>query len=462
MNNNERHFYIYIKLLLPVFLFLSLQVSYAGQKKEPRFEEMGREAARILADLIRLDTTNPPGNEFLVAEYLGNILDREGITYIRTATDEGRDNFIARYHGSGQEKPILLYSHSDVVPADVGWGSWTMDPFAGEVKDGVLYGRGAIDAKGLIVSHLAALILLKRNNIPLDRDVIFLVAAAEETGGGPGVAWLLEERPDLIDASVALGEGGRVWTDGNTIQSLWLQAAEKSAHNLKVTAIGEAGHAAIPSRKNAIEKLSRVLTRINQYRFEQNFNPVSETFISIMQPVDSRIQPGKPRYEAITRNTFAVTLVEGGIKTNVVPPFASANLNLRLLPGENLEQATRVLEEVAAEEGVTVRHKAGVQGGGSIIDFDTPFFNTVSEAAEKTWPGIVVAPYISPGTSDATKLRRAGIQAYGVMPFPLTPEENSSVHGADERIRLDALTDGIRFIYRILVSWAEVENGNSN
>lgn len=417
-------------------------------------EKAGREAARILGDLVRLDTTNPPGNESLVADYLARLFEREGIAYQRLSRDDGRDNIIARLHGSGEGKPLLLYSHSDVVPADPGWGTWTVDPFSGEVRDGYLYGRGAIDAKGLLVCHLMTLLMLNRDNVPLDRDVIFLAAASEETGSGPGVIWLLENHREVIDAEVALGEGGRVWASGDTVWGAWVQAGEKSAHNLTVTAIGDAGHASVPRGRNAAGRLARAITRIEALDLPERPNPVSEEFLRVMGPMDRRLEEGKPRYEAITRSTVTVTSLRSGVKSNVIPPFAEANLNLRLLPGEDLGEITQLIEDAAAEEGVTVRHKPGVSNGASWIPYDTPFFGAISDAVHAHWPEAVVAPYLSPGTSDASKLRAAGIKAYGLMPFPMTREESRGVHGVDERVSLAYLTEGVSLTHTIVLKWA--------
>lgn len=424
-------------------------------------EKAGREAARLLGDLVRLDTTNPPGNESLVADYLARLFEREGIAYQRLARDPGRDNIIARLHGSGKGEPILLYSHSDVVPADPGWGTWAVDPFSGEVRDGYLYGRGAIDAKGLMVCQLMTLLMLHRDQVPLDRDVIFLAAASEETGSAPGVIWLLENHPDVIRAEVALGEGGRVWMRGDTVWSAWVQAGEKSAHNLTVTAVGDAGHASVPRGRNAVGRLARAIARIEEMELPERPNPVSEAFIRIIGPLDPRLENGKPRFEAITRSTVTVTGIEGGVKSNVIPPFAQANLNVRLLPGEDLDEVTHAIEQAANEPGVTVRHHPGVTNGATLVPYETPFFDTISSAVRAHWPEAVVAPYLSPGTSDASKLRNAGILAYGLMPFPLTAADSKGVHGVDERVRLDNLRQGVSLTWTIVRNWAGAGKRNA-
>ena len=449
----------HVHLLLVVLM--SLLAGSPSISLGASIEETGREAARILGDLVRLDTTNPPGNESLVADYLSRLFEREGIAYQRLARDEGRDNVIARLQGSGKGRPILLYSHSDVVPADPGWGTWTVNPFSGEVRDGYLYGRGAIDAKGLLVCHLMALLELHRNKVKLDRDVIFLAAASEETGSGPGVLWLLRNHPEVIDAEVAFGEGGRVWASGDTVWGAWVQAGEKSAHNLTVTAIGDAGHASVPRGRNAAGRLARAIARIEELDLPERMNPVSEAFLEIMGPLDRRLEEGKPRFEAITRSTVTVTSLQSGVKSNVIPPFAEANLNLRLLPGENLAEITTLIEEAAHEPGVTVRHKPGVENGASLVSFETPFFETISSAIHAHWPEAAVAPYLSPGTSDASKLRAAGILAYGLMPFPMSRNDSRGVHGVDERVRLDYLTEGVSLTYSIVRRWAEIHDGKS-
>ncbi len=437
------------------FLFLMFIIAAPGNLlAEINENELQQESARILGDILRLDTTNPPGNESLVADYLERLFRREGITCLRLARDEGRDNVIARYHGSGEHDPILLYSHSDVVGADQGWGTWSVEPFSGIVQDGAVFGRGAIDAKGLLVSHLMAMLLLKRENVSLDRDVIFLAAAAEETGGGPGIAWLLDEHRDIIDAEVALGEGGRVWERADSVWAVWLQAGEKAAHNLTVQVEGEAAHSSVPSSRNAIDLLTGALQRIRQYSFAERFFPVTTTFFERMQPLDSRVRPGQPRYIAMTRTTVTVTMISGGVKSNVIPPYAEANLNLRLLPGDDLDSVITVLETAANCEGLTINRQPWATSRASVVPFDTPFFETIEQAALDQWPTAVVTPYLSPGTSDASKLRDAGILTYGVMPFPLTAEESSTVHGVDEHVRIESLADGILFTYNTLLLWA--------
>jgi len=438
---------------------VSLLSSVAPALDGASMDESGREAARILGDLVRLDTTNPPGNESLVADYLGRLFEREGIEYVRLARDNGRDNVIARLRGRGEGRPILLYSHSDVVPADSGWGSWSVDPFSGEVRDGYLYGRGAIDAKGLLVCHLMAMLTTHREKVPLARDVIFLAAASEETGGGPGVVWLLENHRDLIDAEVALGEGGRIWTTSDTVWGAWIQAGEKSAHNLTVTAVGDAGHASVPRGRNAAGRLARAIARIEEAELPERLNPVSESFLAIMGPLDSRLDEGKPRFEAITRSTVTVTGLRGGVKSNVIPPHAEANLNLRLLPGEDLGDVTAHLERVAAEEGVTIRHRAGAVNGASIVPIDTDFYRLLSQVIGERWPAVVIAPYLSPATSDASKLRAAGILAYGLMPFPLSREDSRGVHGVDERVSLKALAEGVALTQEIVSRFAGLRDG---
>jgi acetylornithine deacetylase/succinyl-diaminopimelate desuccinylase-like protein len=434
---------------LSISLLFLINNSYAVGK-----EESGREAARYLTDIIRLKSINPPGNESLITDYLAKIFEREGIDYELLERDPGRANILARIKGSGKNRPILLYSHSDVVPTGQGWGNWTVDPFSGEVRDGYIYGRGAIDAKGLLVCHLEAFLNIHRNEVKLDRDLIFLVVAAEESGGGPGMRWLLREHPEKIDAEYALGEGGRLWIEDEKVKYGWIQAGEKSAHNLTVVAHGETGHASIPSDKNAASKLVHALDNIEHLTFEPQPNVVSDTFIRIMEPYIDSIFPGSPRYKAVTRNTISLTELKSGIKSNVIPDFAEANLNLRLMPGENLDDVTEMINDVINDSDVVVNHKPGVKNRASIINFDNDFYNLLTSEIEKKWPDIVIAPYLSTGMSDATRLRAVGISAYGLLPFPLRFEDASGIHGVDEKVSLNSLTDGVSLIYSIVYNWA--------
>lgn len=248
--------------------------------------------------------------------------------------------------------------------------------------------------------------------------------------------------------------GGRVWERADSVWSVWIQAGEKSAHNLTVTALGESGHASVPSDQNAIYRLSKALVAIKSYQFPTRQLDLTDEFFKRLAPYDERIKQGHPRFDALRQNTISITLIEGGVKTNVIPDFAQANLNLRILPEENLEEVTMALEYAANDTLVRVRHKPGVQNGAAMVPFDTPFFTTIEDAAHKLWPQAVTAPYLTPATSDASKLRRAGILTYGLLPFPLTEEESGGVHGIDERVRLKNLTLGVRFTYEIVISWA--------
>ncbi len=444
-------------LFVVIFTISTSSILAAEESSQRDFSEVGREAARILADLIRIDTTNPPGNETQLVRYVEKILKREKIEVTRLARYKGRDNLIARIAGNGKAKPLLLYNHSDVVPADMGWGEWVYPPYDGIVENGVIYGRGAIDAKGLMACHLATMLLIQRSGITLDRDLIFLVAAGEETGGGAGVSWLLDKHPDQIEAEFALGEGGRVWEKDDSVWTVWIQAGEKSAHNLTVSAKGVAGHASVPSRENAISKLTNALNRLEAYQFSEKRTSLTDEFARLMSPFIPDLETNYPRYYAMTHNTISVTAISGGIKSNVIPPEATANLNLRILPGEDLDEVTALLNRVADQDDLTINHKKNARVRSGLVPHDTDFFRSIASSAKEIWPDAVVTPYLSPGTSDASKLREHGILTYGLMPFPLTAEEGSSVHGANERVRLDALEMGCRFMYEIVVNWSKVK-----
>ena len=439
--------------------------------REPDWGTVRAETVRHLQELIRINTVNPPGNEIGVARYLDGVLRHEGMETRLLEPASGRAAFIARLPGSGARAPVLLLAHMDVVGVEV--GHWSVDPFAGAIRDGYVYGRGAIDDKGMLAANLVTVLLLKRMvddaGAALSRDVLLVATSDEEAGGQWGIGWIIEHHPQLIQAEFALNEGGRTRVVNGRPLYVAVQTAEKVPHNVRMTAIGPAGHSSIPLRDNAIVRLARAMASIDAHREPVQLSDTTREFFGTLAtawPSDGQARamadvassdPGRvrqgasvleatPLLDALLRNGISPTVISGGIRTNVIPTEASVNLNVRMLPGQSIDALVERLRVVVGDSGVafevTDRHDDPPPSRT-----DSPMFAAIREAVNELDPRLVVAPYLGTGATDSARLRQCGIQAYGVLPFPLDEEDESRMHGHDERIPIDSLDFGTRLLY---------------
>lgn len=440
----------------------------------PLDDPMLAEVLQHLQALIQLDTSNPPGNEMLVARYLDEVLQSAGIETWLDEPAPGRASLIARIRGDGSSRPLLLMAHMDVVGVEP--AEWTYPPFGAEVHDGYVYGRGAIDDKGMLACNLVAMLLVRRaietSGVLPARDIIFLATSDEEAGGIHGIDWVLEHRADLLDAEFALNEGGRVRiVDGKPLYAA-VQCAEKVPHNVIVTARGPGGHASIPLAGNALVRLAKAIARIAQHQEPLELSPVTREFFrglaelwpdasqrSAMADLASgdadRVESGAlalanlPSMDAVLRNGISPTLVSGGTRSNVIPTHCEATLNIRTLPGVAVAEVVDRLRKAIDDPNVTLRVRAsGDDAPSSAID--SPMFRAIADSAAALAPGLVTVPYLSTGATDSAALRKAGIACYGILPFPLTQGDEDRMHGADERVSLDALAFGVRLVHGVV------------
>jgi|KBSMisStandDraft_5_1062788.scaffolds.fasta_scaffold14395_3 acetylornithine deacetylase/succinyl-diaminopimelate desuccinylase-like protein len=444
----------------PAFLLLALLVAgvvipaqAADEKPSADSEALGREALAVLTEYLRIDTTNPPGNEIKAAEFFKAIFDREGIEARILESAPGRGNVYARLKGDGSKKAVVLLNHMDVVPADRRY--WTADPFAATSKDGYLWGRGALDMKGLGVLQLMAMLALKRQGVPLQADIIFLGTADEEAGGQMGAGFMVREHFDLFeDAGVVLNEFGWILTgDDGKVRYYAAYPAEKVPFWLKLTAKGTPGHGSTPRTDSAVVKLIEALHRIAAYQTPLKVEDIVQKFYadtahldplperrerlknlreSLLDPVFAADFTKDLRANAMVRNTISITMLEGSNKVNVIPPEASAQLDVRLLPSEDPAQFLRDLRKIIADESIRIDPILSFPPSTSPVDSE--FFRVLGQVANRFDPGaLVTAPMIS-GFTDCHFFREKGIPCYGFMPFKLTPKELGGVHGNDERV----------------------------
>jgi acetylornithine deacetylase/succinyl-diaminopimelate desuccinylase-like protein len=437
----------------------------------PDWKSIGTETVSRLQAVIRFDTTNPPGNELPLARYLETALREESIETTTFEPEQNRAVLIGRIRGNGTKRPVILLAHMDVVGVER--NRWSVDPFAGEIKDGYVYGRGAIDDKGMLTANLMTMLLLKRtlseSRGTLSRDVIFLATPDEEAGGECGMGWLVKHHPEVLDAEFALNEGGRTRIIEGGQTYLAVQSAEKVSHVVTVTARGSAGHAAIPLPDNAIFRLARALETVSIYsepvmltgitrRFFAQLSEVwpndaeKKAMIDLVSTEPERAEAGAsalsriPVFNAVLRNGISPTVLEGGKQFNVIPASAAAVLNVRTLPGHSIDKVVNRLRAIVSEPGVTIEitHR-GEEAPAS--DPDSEMFGAIAQAAHELDPKMAVVPYLSTGVTDSARLRRLGVKAYGVLPFPMLQSDEERMHGNDERVPLKSLEFGTRLIY---------------
>jgi acetylornithine deacetylase/succinyl-diaminopimelate desuccinylase-like protein len=441
----------------------------------PDSAEVAAETIAHLQALIRIPTINPPGEEALVADYLRAVLEREGIECKVVQPAPRRSALFACLHGTGAERPVMLVAHMDVVGVEA--EKWSCDPFGGIVRDGYLYGRGAIDDKGMLAVNLMSMLLLKRNVIDkgerLTRDVIFLATPDEEAGGAFGMEWLVANHRELLDAEFAVNEGGRTRVIANGGRYLAIQTAEKISHVVQVTAAGPAGHAAIPLGDNAILSLGKALAKLATYREAAILTPTTRRFFSELARVWPNVEEAAamhlmvsaeregelarfseasdtlattPVFNAVLRNGISPTILEGGSRFNVIPAAATVTLNVRTLPGESVDAVAARIESFLADPAVTVRvAERGMEAPAS--DPSSAMFDAMAATAHSLDPEMAVVPYLSTGVTDSARLRAIGVQCFGVLPFPMRQEDEERMHGHDERVPLDSLQFGTQLIY---------------
>jgi acetylornithine deacetylase/succinyl-diaminopimelate desuccinylase-like protein len=428
------------------------------------------ETIAVLQRLIQFDTTNPPGNELPLAHWIHDAFTAEGIESQVLVSAPNRGIVIARIRGSESAKPVMLLAHMDVVGVER--DKWSHDPFGGVVEDGYLYGRGAIDDKGMLAANIMATLAIHREvvakSVKLDRDVLFVATSDEEAGGAAGLPWLVKHHRDLLDAEYAINEGGRTRLLPGGKRYLAIQIAEKVSHTVTITARGPAGHAAIPRGNNAIFALAAALSKLAHYAEPISLTEPTRRFFAELATVwtddressamrtiasghDQQIEQAgavlsaTPVFNAILRNTISPTVLGGGVRGNVIPAEVSAGLNVRTLPGHSIADIVSRIQQVIAAENIEITASTGgVDGPAS--DPDSAMFAALARTAKEIDPEMAVVPYLGTGATESAQLRSLGIKAYGILPFPMVPADEERMHGHDERVPIASLHFGTRLI----------------
>ena len=437
------------------------------------WQKIGDEAVELLRAYLRIDTTNPPGNETAGARFLAEVLDGAGIASDTAESAPGRGNLVARLAGDGSLGGILLHHHIDVVYADRRY--WTVDPFGGLLRDGFVYGRGAIDMKSTGILQLAAVLAIRRERVPLKRDLIFLATADEEAGSRFGAQWVADQRRAWLDgAEYALSELGVIdAAHGASAPFASIVISEKTGLSLRLTARSEPGHGSMPWPDTAPHRLIRALTRLLEAERPPRVLPeVQEYFAkmaSVMPPGQAegydRIETSlrdpdfrrrflaDRRHAALVRTTFAVTMLKGSEKRNVIPPEAVADIDCRMLAGDDPEEILAWVRQVVADPNVEVSATTPPKVP-NLSPPDTELYKALTDALRRRAPGVVVAPEIMVGFTDNWVFRGLGIHAYGFGPFVLDEGEWRRIHGNDERISVENVREGARCYTEMLLRMA--------
>jgi acetylornithine deacetylase/succinyl-diaminopimelate desuccinylase-like protein len=437
---------------------------------------LSREALVWLAQLIQINTTNPPGNEAAAAKYIAGILGKEGITPEVLEVAPGRSAVVARLRSSAISDPsraLLLVAHMDVVGAER--SRWTVDPFGAVMKDGYMYGRGALDDKSMLAANLATIIALKRANAHLNRDVIFLATDDEEAGGDASIKTLIARNWDKFAAGYALNEGGEVVAKGGKVQYVAVQVSEKVAVNVAVIAKGPSGHASIPSKDNAVVHLAAAVAKIGAYQAPVHFTTVVRRYFEGLSAVSDDeiakwmrsmetsdrgehaqrvLSDANPEWGSMMRDTIAPTILSAGVRANVIPGEARAMVNIRLLPGDTIDVLVSALAKLVNDPQVRleVQPNAGLAAPTSSLESD--FYGVITKVASQDFGGAPVLPYQSPWATDSSQLRLHNVQAYGLWPFPVTDEDLKRMHGDDERLSVASFNKGIAVLLHIVSDFA--------
>lgn len=424
------------------------------------------------ADLIRMDTSNPPGNESKAAEYLKAIFDREGIPAQIYAMDPGRGNVVARLEGNGRKKPLLVMGHLDVV--GVQREKWTVDPFAALRKDGYVYGRGSIDDKDKVTSALMTVLLLKRMKVPLDRDVIFLGEAGEEGTSAAGIGFMVSKHWDEIACEYAITEGGMATARNGRVRTIEIATTEKVPRGIRLVAHGQAGHGSRPRLDNPVVHLAQAVAKIAANQPPMRLNDTTRTYFERLATISTPEEADRynhlsdparrPAIEAwfaqhelthysILRTSVVPTIIQGGFRSNVIPSEAEATIDIRALPDEDMPKFYAWLEELIHDPAVEIVPRGEGRPAGQPSRIDNEMFHSFEATQREMFPEAITLPAMLTGATDNAQLRAKGVEAYGFG--PIVDEKDAAggggAHGDDERLLETSLYREVEFLWRSVV-----------
>jgi acetylornithine deacetylase/succinyl-diaminopimelate desuccinylase-like protein len=436
----------------------------------PDFTQAQAEAVKLLGELVKIDTSNPPGNETRAAEYIKGVLLAEGIPAQIFESAPGRGNVVARLKGNGKKKPLLLMGHLDVVGVER--DKWTMDPFAAIIKEGYLYGRGSVDDKSMDAANLEVFLLLHRMKVPLDRDVILLAEAGEEGTTQFGIDYMVANHWNEIACEYALNEGGDIVEENGKVQYVAVSTTQKVPRGFSLVAHGTSGHGSAPRVDNAIAHLAAAIDKTSRWEAPMRLNETTRRFFQQMAKISAperaqlyahvedpavqqKLHESEPSNYSMLRTSLVPTIIKGGFRSNVIPAEAEARFDVRALPDENMEALKGELARLINDPAITfvdaenVNQRPATPPSG----LETDGFHALEHAQQKVFPGVPTIPIMQVGATDSAQLRARGVQAYDIGTV-MSANDLKRVHGNDERIQIAGFGKFVQFLYTATVEIA--------
>jgi len=439
-------------------------------QSSPDFNKARDEAVKFLGDLVRIDTSNPPGNETRAAEYIKSVLAGEDIPAQIFESAPGRGNLVARLKANGKKKPLLLMAHLDVVGVER--DKWTLDPFGGVIKDGYLYGRGSIDDKSMDAANLEVFVLLHRLNVPLDRDVILLSEAGEEGTTQFGIDFMVQNHWEEIACEYALNEGGDIPEENGKVQYVAVSTTQKVPRGFSLVAHGTSGHGSAPRLDNAIAHLAAAVEKTAGWQAPLRLNETTRRFFAQMAgiaapdkaqlyahvedpAVQQKLLETQPSYYSMMRTSLVPTIIKGGFRSNVIPAEAEARFDVRALPDENMDALKAELLKLFDDPAIKIvdAESANQRPATPPSGLDTDAFHALEHAQQKVFPGVPSIPIMQVGATDSAQLRARGVQAYDIGTV-MGAEDLKRIHGNDERLQIAGFGKFVEFLYSATVEIA--------
>lgn len=459
------------RIILAVLLF----TPFAASAQDPYlidWDAVGEESVDFLVDLVRIDSSNPPGNETEVVNYLKEALAKEGITSETYALDPARANLVTRYRGNGSKRPILIMGHTDVVGVQA--DKWSEEPFGGIRKDGYVWGRGTLDDKDNVTAGLMVMLLLNRLDVEMDRDIIFLAESGEEGTPDVGINFMVEYHWDVIEAEYAIAEGGGMRVIDGYVGVVGIQTTEKMPRRATLIARGTAGHGSRPRADNAVTMIAEAVAKAGNWQTPISFNSTTRAYFERMATlsagdaafrygnvgnaehqadIDAWFRENDPHHYSSLRTSVVPTVIDAGFRRNVIPSEASAILDIRMLPGEDVEGFYRKLGELIDNPAIEIVPEEIYRPAAPPSGIDNEMFEVIEAVAERMYPQSTTLPVMATGATDMAQLRAMGTQSYGIGPARTLEEINSrfGAHSDDERVSEESLKEMVRFLWNIII-----------
>ena len=463
-----------LRLLIAMLLALPA-CCLAAEGYAVEWSKVADESLGHFTKLLRIDTRNPPGNETKAADYLQAVLEKEGLSPKQFSLDPERSNLVVRIKGNGSKRPLLVMGHTDVV--GVQEEKWSVAPFDAVVKDGYIFGRGALDDKDNVTAALMLMLLLKRHNVALDRDVIFLAESGEEGTTHVGIDFMVEKHWSEIEAEYCLAEGGSVTSRDGKVHYVSIATTEKVPRRIRLIARGTAGHGSVPRVDNAVSKLATAVFKLAAWQPPMRLNDTTREYFERLATIsppeqadrynhlaDPKRRPQIERYFAehepghysILRTSVVPTILKAGFRMNVIPSEAEAIIDIRALPDENVDDFFAQLLGVINDPAIEIAPLSTYRKPAPPSGMDNEMFWALESVTKRMFPGAVTLPFMLTGATDMSQLRAKGVEAYGFGPIRSEEDrgKGGGAHGDDERIAEESLVKLVQFLWYVVLEVA--------